>query len=118
MNLADIISLAKQGYTPKDIRDLIELATDNEPDAVEEKPDTSAPIEDKTEDTATEPAAEPASKSEPAQQPINNDTLLKEVESLKEQLKKAQENNINRNADDQKESNEDIMNNAFRNILS
>ena len=46
MNLKDIIELAKQGYKPSDIKELIALSKDN--DSTEDNPEDKP--EDKTED--------------------------------------------------------------------
>ena len=76
MKLDDIIALAKQGYKPSDVKELIELSKDEpEDEPVDE-------LEDETED---EPEDELEDEPE--------DEKQKEIDELKEQIKKLQEEN-------------------------
>ena len=71
MKLDDIIALAKQGYKPSDVKELIELSKG-------------------------EPEEEP--KDEPEEEP--KDEKQKEIDELKEQIKKLQEENSRRDNSD------------------
>ena len=63
MTLSDIITLAKAGYGPKDVKELIEATKSS--DAGHEKPPATKPAENET--PATKPAENetPAEKTEP-----------------------------------------------------
>lgn len=91
MNIADILSLAKQGYKPSDIKELIELTNAAE----QQTPVIPA---------AAEPDIETA--EDPDNKPVDYKALyeaqLKEIDRLKEDnqkanedLKQAQKDNIN-----------------------
>lgn len=112
MNFSDIIALAKNGYSPKDIKDLIQLATEVEAEETPEegKADTDALEESKTEDTGTEHKEEPKADTETAE-------LQQQLDDLRKQLEIAQRANINRNVEKEKESDRDIIDSAFRNLL-
>ncbi len=62
MTLSDIITLAKAGYGPKDVKELIEATKSS--DAGQEKPPAAKPAENEK-PAETPPAAKPAEKTEP-----------------------------------------------------
>ena len=62
MKFTDILALAKQGYTPQDIKDLLALSTDQDADKEAEPKDTEIPPDH----VEAEPAPEPE-KDEPAE---------------------------------------------------
>lgn len=68
MKLTDIIELAKKGYTPADIRELVNISEEtpdnNTPETVEEQ-NNEAP--DNEDDPEAEPEAEPEETEEPAE---------------------------------------------------
>ncbi len=79
MKISDIIALAKQGYTPGDIRDLLALAKEvesTEVDQAAEAPE-AAPAQ------VTEPAAEdaPGEDEKPAPVPDQNTERINELEN-------------------------------------
>ena len=105
MTLTDIIALAKQGYKPGDIKELIEIAKTAEP-------------EDKTE-PPVEPPAEPEDKTEP---PIDYtaeiEKLKAENEKIKSDLAKAQEmNRTSPGPEDKTESNDEIIKNMVLSFM-
>lgn len=90
MKLTDIIALAKQGYTPSDIRELIALSTD----------ETETPVET----APAEPALAPAEEQEIEEAPpaedqasgrVDTETTEK-INKLESQLKAIQEQNTRR----------------------
>lgn len=102
LNLTDIVALAKQGYKPNDIKELIELtkeAPEGKPEEQERQPkpeEPEKPSEDKPEEEEKKDGA------------ASDDQLdyKKEVEKLKAQLQetenklsKLQKENTRRNAD-------------------
>lgn len=62
MTLSDIITLAKAGYGPKDVKELIEATKSS--DAGQEKPPATKPAENER-PAETPPATNPAEKTEP-----------------------------------------------------
>ena len=79
MKLDDIIALAKQGYKPSDVKELIELSKD-EPE-YEPEDEQEDELEDEPEDEL-------------------EDEKQKEIDELKEQIKKLQEKNARKDNSD------------------
>ena len=106
MNLSDIIALAKQGYKPADIRELIALG--NEQEQKQKQPD---PQPDPDPITPPEPAAEPAPEQvtdpverrpEAAAGAADKNIPDPQVEDLKRQLAELQAANARRGQPEQK----------------
>lgn len=92
MNLADIIALAKAGYKPNDIKELIELGKEAQTSGVE-KPAEAEPKE--------APQPEPEKTDEkPAPAESGETDKIKELEAqlaqVRKDLEKAQKQNTNR----------------------
>ena len=114
MNLSDIIALAKQGYKPADIRELIALG--NEQEQKQKQPD---PQPDPGPTTPPEPAAEPAPEQEAgtAERPpeaavdtADKNTPDPQIEDLKRQIAELQAANARRGQPDGgQKSNEEIL---------
>ena len=124
MKLTDIIALAKQGYKPSDIRDLIELAesADTEPEKSSDTDHEKGGDTDDQENEKTDDLSESGSgtkednKSEDGSKEI--DDLKKEIKKLKDDLKKAQKFNQSKdNSDEQVKSDEEVFRDAFKNLL-
>lgn len=96
----DIITLAKQGYKPGEIVELLEVAKDAEPD--EDKP------EDKPEDKKAE--AKPEDNADV-------DTLKKELDGLKAQLKAAQNANVRKGREENEKSDEEVIADICRSFM-
>ena len=108
MTLTDIIALAKQGYKPNDIKELIALA-DNEPNQnpTPVTPTEEAPNEDEQKELVSQEVyAEPDYKELYLQ-------AQKEKDALTDSLKTAQANNINRDIGADIESPEDVLRKFF-----
>ena len=95
MNITDIIALAKQGYKPADIKELIELSTLDANSDVPET-ETGTPVEP---DTDTD--------NKPVDYKALYDNSLKELEAVKasnkklsDDLKQAQADNSNKDVSD------------------
>lgn len=115
MNLSDIIALAKQGYKPADIRELIALG--NEQEQRQKQPD---PQPDPEPTTPPEPVAEPAPEQEAgtAERPPEaaaaaadtNTSPDPQIEDLKRQIADLQAANARRGQPDGgQKSNEEIL---------
>lgn len=117
LNLADIVALAKQGYKPSDIKELIELTKE----APEGKP------EDQGEQPKPEEPEKP-SEDKPKEEEKKDDAASgqldykEEVEKLKAQLQetenkltKLQKENVRRNADTDENKQSDAE--AFADVM-
>ena len=105
MIITDIIALAKAGYTPKDIRELFELANDTS--------DTSTPVEPAEEGSGEETTPDPEPQPGKPEQPEKpekgkDDTKVfdleahAEIKRLKEQIQRMQEEAIKQDISDKK----------------
>ena len=113
MNLSDIIALAKQGYKPSDIRELIALG--NEQEQKQKQPD---PQPDPDPTTPPEPVAEPAPEQEAgtAERPpeaaadaADQNTPDPQIEDLKRQIAELQAANARRGQPEGQKTNEEIL---------
>lgn len=95
MNLKDIIELAKQGYKPSDIKELIALSNDN--DSTEDKQ------EDKPEDKS-----EDKSEDKPEDKPEDKDRIIEELR------KKLQNENLS--GEDKIKTSTEILNNLVKDM--
>ncbi len=59
MKLTDIIELAKQGYKPSDIRELLKIETETEPQQDPAPAEPEQPAEDPQQDQEEQPAEDP-----------------------------------------------------------
>ena len=112
MKFSDILALAKQGYSPQDIKDLLALATEDtqtgtEGEAAEPE---KAPA---TEPEADEPAAEPQGGADPETEESDR---IKELES---KVKDLQESNTRRARPEEpkRESDEQILADMARRFM-
>ena len=118
MNLSDIIALAKQGYKPSDIRELIALGNEQEKKQPDPQPDPEPT-------TPPEPAAEPAPEQgaetaerrpEPAADAADKNIPDPQVEDLKRQIAELQAANARRGQPEQK-TNAEILEEMAKGFL-
>lgn len=109
MKLTDIICLAKQGFTAKDIKDLMSLETS---DDLQNKP---------TEEDHAEGAGadEPNEQKDDATQDAEPDIDYKKLyEESQNELKKARKENLQQNLDDpNKPTKQDTINELVRSFM-
>lgn len=105
MNLNDIIALAKQGYKPGDIKELIALADDKtEPQPQPTPTETENEVPPTEADGAPDPNVGSPAEAEPS---IDYKALYEESQK---QLKAAQSANLNQNmSEPNKKSDTDIL---------
>lgn len=109
MNITDIIALAKQGYKPSDIKELLEMAAPSVPPQQEDPGQDlsnvpSDPVQEDPEDTEDKQAA-PEDPKEP------------DYKSMYEDLKKEiQHKNVRTNGQQEEPSLEDKMADLIRSI--
>ena len=115
MNLTDIIALAKQGYTPKDIKELIALGSD----VSEEKPPEEVQTQEAEIDGSDE---QKAVATQEADQVLDYKKLYEDeqqkVSDLTKQLEASQKKNTRENVDNaDKINNQDIINDIARSFM-
>lgn len=94
MNISDIIALAKQGYKPSDIRDLMTLASET---AQAETKEAEAPAESSAAETAEDNTEAPVDyESLYKAQTKELEQIRGELSTVKEDLKQAQKANSNK----------------------
>jgi len=103
MNLGDLIALAKQGYTPSDVKELIALA-DTQPEAPVTEPTQTDTLPTQTDTPAIEPTQADTLQAQ-------NEELNKRIVELEKQLtdtntalKNAQKLNVHTNIAQDKQS--------------
>ena len=113
MKFTDILALAKQGYTPADIKELLAIQTDNNDEAPD---DQSATDTDKAEGPAQdEPENEPddLASLESAQYKEEIEKLKAQTAALQSQLTQAQKDNLKKDLTKDTKSPEQILSDFF-----
>lgn len=113
MNFNDILALAKQGYKPADIKELIALPTPADEPAPEPATETQ-----EVQATEEQKEAEPPAESGDDYKKII-DELNEKLKATEEKLNKLQHENVRRNIADtqEKRSDVDVFNDAMRNFM-
>lgn len=121
MTITDIIALAKQGYKPSDIKELISM-TQAEPSVESEADNTT---ETKTEEVVEAVVEEIEADRDSSRSSVNTkvadpqpsiDEMKLQIQQLKEDLKKAQQVNVSQTTT-QTSSNEDDLKELFRDFM-
>lgn len=117
MNLTDIVALAKQGYKPSDIKELLDLVPSKE-----EKPTEENKVqEEKTEqheDGKEQPDEAPKNSTEDSSEKVSVIDYKKKIAELEEKVKSLQNANVHQdNSDSKQESDEDILNDITRSFM-
>ncbi len=117
MNLSDIVALAKQGYKPSDIKELLEMVSSKE-----EKPTEENKVqEEKTEqheDGKEQPNEAPKNSTEDSSENANVIDYKKKIAELEEKVKSLQSANVHKdNSESKQESDEDILNDITRSFM-
>lgn len=119
MNLSDIVALAKEGYKPSDIRELIDLASSHEDKpSVEEKTDDQDKKTEQHEDGKERPDEAPKKSTDDSSNVIAIDEYKKKIEELEEKVKVLQSENVHKNYEDKdKKPDEEILNDITRSFM-
>ena len=115
MKFTDIIELAKQGYKPSDIKELIELSKE---EPKEEPKEAQTPAKEQIEEQPEEKREEVKEK-EPETPSDDSLDYKKKIEELEATISKLQKENTRKNiadSDDQRSS-VDVFNDAMRNFM-
>ena len=115
MNLTDIIALAKNGYSLKDIKELIALASDD--------PEKMPPEEDHHEEAGIDGSDEQKDDATPEdhEQVLDYKKLYEEqndkIINLEKKLEEVQKNNTRKNMQGEKPDNQEIINDLARSFM-
>ena len=117
MNLTDIVALAKQGYKPSDIKELLDLVSSKEEKPKEEK-DIQEEKTEQHEDGKEQPDEAPKNSTEDSSDNTNVIDYKKKIAELEEKVKSLQSANVHKdNSDSKQESDEDILNDITRSFM-
>jgi len=126
LGFKDIIDLAKAGYKPGDVKELLQIA--NEQKAVPEEPPVTAPKEDVQPEAEKAPevnAEKPVSETQPEQADALKD-LQSQIETLRKQsdekdklIKQIQKDNASRNikTEAKEKSEDDVLADIARSFM-
>ena len=106
LNLNDIIALAKQGYKPADIKELIELSKSEGPAPEGEKPEDDQKKEQPKEKPEDDQKKEPQEAEKPEDDTVD---YKKKAEELEKKLSEVQKANTKQNADKSEEKSDAEM---------
>ena len=113
LSLSDLVSLAKAGYTPANVKELIALSEKSEPVKPEEQQSAAAANVEPT--TASAEPTEATEKEAEPEKTEEKEIDYKELyEKSQKDLKKAQE--TNRSADNSGKTSEDVMKDLLETI--
>lgn len=118
MNLSDIVALAKQGYKPSDIKELLSLASSEEGNPKEDKKAQEEKTE-QHEDGKEQPNEAPKNSTEDSSEKAGAiDEYKNKIAELEEKVKSLQSANVHKdNSDSKQESDEDILNDITRSFM-
>lgn len=87
MRFADILALAKQGYTPGDIKELLSIETDQQTQKEETPAEpAAAPVKEEPEQTTSPAAADQGSGADPDEDAEKIKALQAQIAQLQQKL--------------------------------
>lgn len=109
LKLDDIVALAKQGYKPADVKELIELSksTDAAPDSSEDVADTGNDTSTETEDDKKNEEASKGTVADEAPEDVKVIDYKKKVEELEKKIQDLQKANTHKNIADHDDNKSD-----------
>lgn len=118
MNISDIVALAKQGYKPSDIKELISLASSEEGNPKEEEKIQVEKTE-QHEDGKEQPDKAPKNTTEDSSEKVTAiDEYKNKIAELEEKVKSLQNANVHKdNSDTKTKSDEDMLNDITRSFM-
>lgn len=102
LNLTDIVALAKQGYKPNDIKELIELtkeAPEGKPEDQEKQPKPDEPEKPSEDKPKEEEKKDGGASPEQLDYKEEVEKLKAQLQETENKLSKLQKENVRRNAD-------------------
>ena len=117
MNFTDIVALAKEGYKPSDIKELMALESSQEvPSMKEEKEDQDKKTE-QHEDGKERLDEAPKKSTDDSSKDSAIDEYKKKIEELEKQVKKLQSENVHKDYDKERPSDEETLNDITRSFM-
>lgn len=121
LNLTDIVALAKAGYKPSDVKELIELssAQKEQPEEKEVETKDQAEVQDKGSSGSDQPSDETVKATGTASDDGAILSYKKKVEELEGKLSKLQTENVHRNSEQNlnKKSDEELLDEITRSYM-
>ena len=119
MNIMDIVALAKEGYKPSDIKELIALTSSQEGSPKEEKDGIQDKKTEQHEDGKERPEEAPKKSTEDSSR---NDSVIdeykKKVAELEQKVNDLQSKNVHKDyTDKDKKSDNDLINDITRSFM-
>ena len=118
LNLSDIVALAKQGYKPNDIKELIELtkeAPEGKPEDQEEQPKPEEPEKPSEDKPKEEEKKDGKASSDQIDYKNEVEKLKAQLQETENKLSKLQKENTRRNADTDENKKSDAE--AFADVM-
>ena len=118
MNIADIVALAKAGYKPSDVKDLITLASSKEETPKEEDNEDQPEKTEQHEDGKERPADAPKKEADTSEEPEAINEYKKKIEELEKKVQDLQSENVHKNNSNENVKSEiDILNDITRDFM-
>lgn len=119
MNIADLITLAKAGYTPAQVKELMQLdnnVTKPEPETVQPEEPQGQTGEDKDNPGSPEPIVHTVNATDPnkVEDSVDYKALYEQSQAA---LKKAQEANVSKPAQIKPDTSEETLKDIFRSYV-
>lgn len=115
--LSEIAVLAKAGYSVAEVKELLSMAQ-TEPAKLEaEQPHEKEPEKKPEQEPAQGQDPKPSGDQSPEQSPEQSQDLLQKIADLEKQLKEAQAANINQNANINKKSEQEQLEELARSFM-
>ena len=118
LNLTDIVALAKQGYKPNDIKELIELtkeAPEGKSEDQEEQPKPEEPVKPSEDKPKEEEKKDGKASSDQIDYKNEVEKLKAQLQETENKLSKLQKENTRRNADTDENKKSDAE--AFADVM-
>lgn len=119
--LNDVLTLAKAGYKAKEIQELLKVAEESKPDTEPEEQKKSEPENQKKDESKNqEPSDEPADKdlnNQDSKEDFEDSEMNKKYNDLLTKFKQLQKENVNKNIEQEKKSDEALFAEAFRELF-
>lgn len=120
MNIMDIVALAKQGFTPGDIKEIINLANETPAEKPEEKPEEKPDEEgeQKTHDNdMTKDEPESGTNDNAIDYKKMYDDAMKQNAVLQGKLENSQKSNVSQSINVQETKDTDLINDLVRSFM-
>lgn len=116
--LSEIATLAKAGYSVAEVKELLSLAqTEPTPKPEAELPPEKEPEKKPEREPAQGQDPKPSEDQSPEQSPEQSQDLLQKIADLEKQLKEAQAANINQNANINKKTEQEQLEELARSFM-